>query len=198
MNESKNSNSLPPVAIIGMAGRFPGAQNLDEFWRNLSEGVESIATFADSELQERNEDPALLHDSRYVKRKAILEGVELFDAAFFGYTPREAELSDPQQRFFLQCAYEALEAAGYDPERFQAPIGVFGGSGFSHYLFANLLSNRELLDFVGFFETSIRNRPDHLATNVAYRLNLRGPAVTVQTACSTSLVAVHLACQSLI
>ena len=198
MNNSKNSSALPPIAIIGMAGRFPGAQNLDELWRNLSEGVESISTFADSELEFTDGDPALLHDPLYVKRKAILDGVDLFDAAFFGYTPREAELSDPQQRFFLQCAYEALETAGYDPGRFSGLIGVFGGSGFSHYLFANLLSNRELLDSVGFFETSIRNRPDHLATTVAYKLNLKGPAVTVQTACSTSLVAIHLACQSLI
>jgi phthiocerol/phenolphthiocerol synthesis type-I polyketide synthase E len=198
MNDSQNSGSLPPIAIIGMAGRFPGAKNLNEFWRNLSEGVESISTFVDSELELVDADPALLQDPRYVKRKAILDGVDLFDASFFGYTAREAELSDPQQRFFLQCAYEALEVAGYDPDRFQGPIGVFGGSGFSHYLFANLFSNRELLDSVGLFETSIRNRPDHLATNVAYRLNLKGPAITVQTACSTSLVAVHMACQSLI
>ena len=197
MNHLKNSSALPPLAIIGMAGRFPGAQNLDEFWRNLSQGVETISSFTDSELEFTDADPSLLHDPLYVKRKAILEGVELFDAAFFGYTPREAELSDPQQRFFLQCSCEALETAGYDPDRFSGLIGVFGGSGFSHYLFANLLSNRSLLDSVGFFETSIRNRPDHLATTVAYKLNLKGPAVTVQTACSTSLVAVHLACQSL-
>lgn len=198
MSNSKNTNALPPIAIIGMAGRFPGAQNLDEFWRILSEGVETISTFAYSELEFTDADPALLHNPLYVKRKAILDGVDLFDAAFFGYSPREAELSDPQQRFFLQCAYEALETAGYDPDRFPGLIGVFGGSGFSHYLFANLLSNRELLDSVGFFETSIRNCADHLATTVAYKLNLKGPAVTVQTACSTSLVAVHFACQSLI
>jgi phthiocerol/phenolphthiocerol synthesis type-I polyketide synthase E len=198
MSDSRNNHALPQIAIIGMAGRFPGAQTLEEFWRNLSQGVESISTFSDSELEPVDGDQASASDPRYVKRKAILDGVELFDAAFFGYTPREAELSDPQQRFFLQCAYEALEAAGYDPGRFAGPIGVFGGCGFSHYLFANLLSNRELLDSVGLVETSIRNRPDHLTTNVAYRLNLKGPAVTVQTACSTSLVAVHLACQSLI
>lgn len=198
MSEAKNGNSLPPIAIIGMAGRFPGASNINEFWRNLSNGVESISTFADSELKVPDDDRLLLDDPRYVKRQAILDGVELFDAAFFGYTAREAELSDPQQRFFLQCAYEALESAGYDPERFEGSIGVFGGSGFNHYLVSNLLSNRELLDSIGFFQTAIRNGADHLATNVAYKLNLKGPAVTVQTACSTSLVAVHLACQSLI
>ena len=198
MSEAKNGNSLPPIAIIGMAGRFPGANNIGEFWRNLCDGIESISTFADSELELAEADRAVLADPRFVKRQAILDGVELFDAAFFGYTAREAELSDPQQRFFLQCAHEALESAGCDPERFEGPIGVFGGSGFNHYLVANLLSNRELLDSIGFFQAAIRNGADHLATNVAYKLNLKGPAVTVQTACSTSLVAVHLACQSLI
>ena len=198
MSNANNSNSLPPIAIIGMAGRFPGANNTGEFWRNLCNGIESISTFADSELELPEDGRALLDDPRYVKRQAILDGVELFDAAFFGYTAREAELSDPQQRFFLQCAYEALESAGYDPERFEGSIGVFGGSGFNYYLIANLLSNRELLDSIGFFQTAIRNGADHLATTVAYKLNLKGPAVTVQTACSTSLVAVHLACQSLI
>ncbi|HWF02185.1 MAG TPA: SDR family NAD(P)-dependent oxidoreductase, partial [Candidatus Angelobacter sp.] len=140
----------------------------------------------------------MAHDSRYVKSKAILDGVEQFDASFFGFTPREAELADPQQRLFLQCAWSALENAGYDTQRFDGLIGVFGGVSFSHYLFANLLSNRGLIDSSGLLQTSIRNRTDHLTTNVAYKLNLKGPAVTVQTACSTSLVAVHLASQSLI
>src|SRR5262245_27649422 len=109
MTEAKNGNSLPPVAIIGMAGRFPGANSTEEFWRNLCDGIESISTFADSELELPDSDRALLADPHYVKRQAILDGIELFDAAFFGYTAREAELSDPQQRFFLQCAHEALE-----------------------------------------------------------------------------------------
>src|ERR1700760_4570824 len=112
MNNPTNNGTLPPIAIIGMAGRFPGAKNLDEFWRNLSEGVESIATFTDSELELEDADRALLRDPRYVRRKAVLDDIDLFDASFFGYTAREAELSDPQQRFFLQCAYEALESAG--------------------------------------------------------------------------------------
>jgi phthiocerol/phenolphthiocerol synthesis type-I polyketide synthase E len=197
MNDSKNRSALPAIAVIGMSGMFPGAHNVEEFWQNLRDGVESISRFTDAEL-ELNGDAALAHDSRYVKSKAILDGVELFDAAFFGFTPREAELADPQQRLFLQCAWSALENAGYDTQRFDGSIGVFGGVSFSHYLFANLLSNRGLIDSIGFLQTSIRNRTDHLTTNVAYKLNLRGPAVTVQTACSTSLVAVHLAAQSLI
>ncbi|HEY2362183.1 MAG TPA: MupA/Atu3671 family FMN-dependent luciferase-like monooxygenase [Candidatus Angelobacter sp.] len=197
MTDSKNRSALPAIAVIGMSGIFPGAHNVEEFWQNLRDGVESISRFTDAEL-ELNGDSALARDSRYVKSKAILDGVELFDASFFGYTPREAELADPQQRLFLQCAWSALENAGYDTQRFDGSIGVFGGVSFSHYLFANLLSNRDLIDSSGFLQTSIRNRTDHLTTNVAYKLNLRGPAVTVQTACSTSLVAVHLAAQSLI
>ncbi|HEY2914323.1 MAG TPA: polyketide synthase, partial [Candidatus Angelobacter sp.] len=197
MTDSKNRSALPAIAVIGMSGIFPGAHNVEEFWQNLRDGVESISRFTEAEL-ELNGDSALARDSRYVKSKAILDGVELFDASFFGFTPREAELADPQQRLFLQCAWSALENAGYDTQRFDGSIGVFGGVSFSHYLFANLLSNRDLIDSSGFLQTSIRNRTDHLTTNVAYKLNLKGPAVTVQTACSTSLVAVHLAAQSLI
>jgi len=197
MSQSKQSGSLPAIAVIGMSGRFPGARNVDEFWRNLCEGVEAISHFEPSEL-EISGDAAVIHDSRYVSCKAILEDVELFDASFFGYTPREAELADPQQRLFLQCAWEALENAGYDPQRYTGSIGLFGGSSFNHYLLVNLLSNRELIDSSGFLQTSIRNRTDHLTTNVAYKLNLKGPCVTVQTACSTSLVAAHMASQSLL
>lgn len=197
MTDLKDRSALPAIAVIGMSGIFPGAHNVEEFWQNLRDGVESISRFTDAEL-ELNGDATLARDSRYVKSKAILDGVELFDASFFGFTPREAELADPQQRLFLQCAWSALENAGYDTQRFDGSIGVFGGVSFSHYLFANLLSNRSLIDSSGFLQTSIRNRTDHLTTNVAYKLNLRGPAVTVQTACSTSLVAVHLAAQSLI
>lgn len=197
MSHSKNGSSLPAIAVIGMSGRFPGAHNVREFWWTLQNGVESISRFTAEEL-ELNEDAALIHDPRYVKSKGIVDGVELFDAPFFGFTPREAELADPQQRLFLECAWEALEDAGYDAQQFQGSIGVFGGSSFNHYLFANLLSNRELINSNGLLQTSIRNRTDHLTTNVAYKLNLKGPAVTVQTACSTSLVAVHLAAQSLL
>jgi natural product biosynthesis luciferase-like monooxygenase protein len=193
-----NQGSLPRVAIIGMAGRFPGARNIDEFWSNLRDGVESISTFSPEELEFAAGDADLVRHPRYVRRKAIVTDVELFDFAFFDFTRREAELADPQQRLFLQCAWEALENAGYDPARCGKTTGIFGGVGFNHYLLVNLLSNRRVIESSGFLQTSIRNRTDHLATSVAYKLNLQGPAVTVQTACSTSLVAVHLACQSLL
>src|SRR5262249_4528865 len=144
MSHATSTPSLPSIAIVGMSGCFPGARNLEEFWRNLRDGVESISTFTAAEL-ELDGDAAPAEDSRYVKSRGILQDVELFDASFFGYTPREAELADPQQRWFLQCAWEALEAAAYDPETFGGSIGIFGGAGFNHYLFSNLLSNREML-----------------------------------------------------
>jgi len=197
MSNSGLTSSLPGIAVIGMALRFPGANSSGDFWQNLLSGVESISAFASGEL-DSGEDAANRSSLNYVKSRGIIEGVELFDAEFFGFTAREAELTDPQQRMFLLCASEALEDAGYDPERFDGRIGIFGGAGFSHYLLHNVISHRELTSSSGLLQTSIRNRPDHLTTTVAYKLNLKGPAVTVQTACSSSLVAVHQACQSLI
>lgn len=192
-----SDHDAPRIAIIGMAGRFPGAADLAELWRNLGGGIESISTFAPDQLEPGGAQRAA-RDPLYVPRRGVVEGAELFEPGFFGYTRRQAELTDPQQRLFLECAWEALEHAGYDPARYQELIGVFGGVGFNNYLIANLLANRSVVNESGVLQTSIRNRTDHLATNVAYHLNLRGPAVTVQTACSTSLVAVHLACQSLL
>src|SRR5207344_802947 len=116
------------IAIIGMAGRFPGAQNLDEFWRNLRDGVESISFFTEKELIQAGLSAKIVNDPRYVKARGVLAGDDLFDARFFGYSPREAELIDPQQRVFLECAWEALERAGYDPKRYQGSIGVWAGA----------------------------------------------------------------------
>lgn len=186
------------VAVVGMAGRFPGAKNLDEFWRNLSEGRESVRFFSDEELLDKGLDPSLLHDPNYVKAEAVLDDVEQFDAAFFGFTPREAEMMDPQHRIFLEEAWKALEHAGYDSSKYAGRIGVFAGESPNSYLFSNLYPNRELLESAGVFQTLIGNDRDYLATHVSYKLNLKGPGLTVQTACSTSLVAVHLACQSLL
>lgn len=191
------SEMLTEVAIIGMAGRFPHAANVDEFWRNLSQGVESISFFSDEELLADNVPPALLSNPNYVKSKAVLEGVELFDARFFNINPREAETMDPQQRLFLECVWDAFENAAYDPERFKGRIGVYAGVSMNTYLF-NLYSHPGLVESIGDFQTVISNDKDFVATRVSYKLNLRGPSVTVQTACSTSLVAVHLACQSLL
>lgn len=186
------------VAIIGMAGRFPGANNLDEFWANLRDGVESISFFSDEELEASGVSAALRHDSRYVKASPILpHDAGLFDAPFFGFTPREAELMDPQQRILLEVAWEALDHAGYDSDRFDGRIGIYAGASLSTYLF-NLVSNPGLVESVGRFHILIRNDKDYLTTNISYKMNLRGPSMAVQTACSTSLVAVHLACQSLL
>lgn len=186
------------VAIIGMAGRLPGARDLRSYWRNLCEGVESIRFFSEEEVIAAGVDPALVRRRNYVKAAATIDDVDLFDPGFFGLNQREAEITDPQQRLFLESAWEALENAGYDPERYRGAIGVFGGVGFNTYLLNNLLRNPKVLDVVGLFQAALANQSDYLATRVAYKLNLRGPAVTIGTACSTSLVAVHLACQSLI
>jgi acyl transferase domain-containing protein len=186
------------IAIIGMTCRFPGAKNIDQFWQNLYDGVESISSFSDEELLASGVPPSLMRNSNYIKAKGILEQIELFDALFFGFSPREAEMIDPQHRLFLECAWEALEHAGYDPAIYKGRIGVYAGVGMNTYLLTNLYSNQDMLEHVGYFQTELSNDKDYLATRVSYKLNLRGPSITVQTACSTSLVAVHLACQSLL
>ena len=198
MSELEEHDYIDKVAIIGMAGHFPGAKNLDEFWLNLRDGIESVSFFSDQELEASGVNPALLNDPSYVKAGILLENKELFDAAFFGYSPRQAEIIDPQQRLFLECAWNALESAGYDPQAYPERINVYGGAGINGYLFFNLASNPDLAQSVGFAQIRHSNRQDNLATRVAYKLNLKGSALTVQTGCSTSLVAVHLACQSLL
>jgi phthiocerol/phenolphthiocerol synthesis type-I polyketide synthase E len=182
------------IAIIGMAGRFPGAKNVDEYWDNLSLGVESISFFSDEELLASGVDPAALTAPNYVKAAPLLNDVDLFDASFFGYSPREAQFMDPQHRLFLECAWEALEHAGYDAGKYKGAIGVYAGSALNTYLlFSGLIPNLT----TDYLLTLTGNDKDFLTTRVSYKLNLTGPSVTVQTACSTSLVAVHIACQSL-
>jgi non-ribosomal peptide synthase protein (TIGR01720 family) len=185
------------IAVIGMAGRFPGARNIEQFWLNLRDGVESISFFTDEEVLAAGVDPAWLKDPKLVKAGGILEDIDLFDAPFFGYSPREAEIIDPQQRFFLECAWEALEHAGYDAETYKDSIGVYAGVGMSGYL-ANIFSNKDLVQSLDTLQIVFGNDKDHLATRVAYKLNLKGPAVAVQSACSTSLVATYMACQGLL
>jgi acyl transferase domain-containing protein len=185
------------VAIIGMAGRFPKAANVGEFWRNVCGGIEAITFFTDEELAAAGiEAPRGCAD--YVKARGILEGAELFDAAFFGVNPKEAEVMDPQHRVFLECASDALESAGYDSTRFDGAVGVFAGMSMNTYLAANLASHPGLAGLVGEYALMLGNDKDYLPTRVSYKLNLRGPSVNVQTACSTSLVAVCMACQSLL
>lgn len=186
------------IAVVGMAGRFPGAATLAEFWRNLAGGVESITFFSRDEMDLAAIAKDELDSPAYVRARAVLADAGQFDAKFFDVSPREAEITDPQQRLFLECAWEALEDAGCDPSRFGAPIGLFAGAGANGYLLWNLASAGHLVGTARAFQALIHNKNDHLTTRVAYKLGLRGPAVTVQTACSTSLVAVVLACQSLL
>ncbi|HEX8354145.1 MAG TPA: SDR family oxidoreductase, partial [Pyrinomonadaceae bacterium] len=186
------------VAIIGMAGRFPGAKSLEEFWRNLKGGVESVTFFTPEELRSDGASPEDLADPNYVPAKAVLEDVELFDASYFDYNPREAEMLDPQHRVMLECAVEAFEDAGYDPERFPGRISVYAGVSAGSYLKANLASRPDLVERVGAYQVDIGNHGEFVPTTISYKLNLKGPSINVQTACSTSLVAVHAACQSLL
>jgi amino acid adenylation domain-containing protein len=186
------------VAVIGMAGRFPGAADLAELWRNLRDGRESIRFFTDEELVAAGADAAALAAPGLVKGRGFLDGVDLFDAQFFDLTPREAELMDPQHRLFLECAWHALEEAGYDPARYPGAIGVYAGVSANYYLLRNVLSNPEALQAGGSNQAMLGGDKDFLATRVSYKLDLRGPSFTVQTACSTSMVAVHLACRALL
>lgn len=195
MSKQEFSNE---IAIIGMSARFPGADNLDLFWRNLCEGVESVSFFSKEELKIEGIDTTLIDHPSYINAKAILDKPEYFDASFFGYSPVEAETIDPQQRLFLESAWNALENAGYDPEKSQMAVGVFGTSGMSTYLLSHLAKGNVALDGEMNYQLMLGNDKDYLATRTSYKLNLNGPSINVHTACSSSLVAVHLACQSLL
>jgi acyl transferase domain-containing protein/thioesterase domain-containing protein/acyl carrier protein len=187
------------IAIVGMSGRFPGAHNVAEFWQNLKNGVEAIRPFIDAELLASGVSADELALPEYVKSGVVLDDLDKFDAAFFGFSPKDASIMDPQHRIFLECAWEALEDAGHAPEEFEGSIGVVAGSGMNSYMIHNLLTNPPLVASAGLFLIrQTGNDKDVLATRVSYELNLRGPSISVQTACSTSLVAVHLACQSLL
>ena len=192
---------MESIAIIGMAGRFPGAGDVDTFWDNLRHGRESITHFADGELELHTAPP---EGQREIRARGVLEGADCFDAAFFNIQPRDAEQMDPQQRVFLECAWEALEQAGYDPDRYPGQIGVWAGASLNSYLLYNLCSDRDVIArLVSGYQQSgpadfLGNEKDFLATRVSYKLNLRGPSLTVQTACSTSLVAIVQACQALL
>ncbi len=194
---------LQGVAIIGMAGRFPGAQSVAEFWRNQLDGVEAISHFRVEELEVPNA-TELVQDPNYVRARSILDDVDLFDAEFFGMYPREAELTDPQQRLFLECCWQAFEDAGYDPFNYPGAVGVYAGSSVSTYFLSRLCTRPEFIEKftggyqVGNYAEMMGNNLDFLATRVSYKLNLRGPSFTMQAGCSTSLLAVTQACQSLL
>jgi phthiocerol/phenolphthiocerol synthesis type-I polyketide synthase E len=186
------------VAIVGMAGRFPGAEDLETFWSNLAGGVESISLLGDDELRAAGVSEGEIAHPDYVKATGRLRDVEHFDAAFFGYSPREAEVLEPGHRLFLECAWEALEDAGVDPEQVEGSVGVYAGAGSSGYAERHVKPNAALLAAAGEFQVALGSEKDFVATRASYKLDLRGPSVTVQTGCSTSLVAVHMAAQSLL
>lgn len=185
------------VAIVGMAGRFPDAENLDDFWANMRNGKESLATFDDADLDAAGVPGAVRADPGFVRKGTVLTGTDLFDARFFGLSPREAQIIDPQHRIFLECAWEALEHAGYAPGTPGKSTGVYAGESMNTYLLAHILRNPALAEAAGGYQLMLGNDKDFLCTRVSYKLDLRGPSVTVQTACSTSLVAVVLACRAL-
>ena len=195
MSHTQHGNE---IAIVGIAGRFPGADSVAELWQNLCDGVESITTFTSEELIARGVPAAVVRDPSFVKAAASMPGAALFDAGMFGYTPREAELIDPQQRVFLECALEALEDAGHAAPDDDLLVGVFGGAALSSYLVFNLLSNPALMASLDPLQINLGNANSFLATRASYKLDLKGPAVNIESACSTSLVAIHFACQSLL
>src|SRR5688500_5439254 len=182
-----------------MAARLPGAKNAEAFWRNLREGKESVEQYTDEQLLAEGETREMLAKSNYVRASAPLPEMEMFAPDFFGFSPKEAAIMDPQHRHFLETCWEALDDAGHPPEQFDGAVGLFAGCGMSSYFMFNLLTNPELVRDVGLFLLRhTGNDKDFLATRVSYLLNLRGPSINVQTACSTSLVAIHLACQHLL
>ena len=183
------------IAIVGMGARFPRSPSVDAYWRHLTEGADLLAQATDAELRSVGINPDSAQGKYFVRSGTLLEDAESFDAGFFGMTRREAEITDPQQRIFLECAYEAMENAGLTGEGTR--VSVFAGSGMNTYLM-QLLGDPDLMAAAGGYQLMLGNDKDFLATRVAYKLHLRGPAVTIQTACSTSLAAVHLACQSLL
>ncbi|WP_424184823.1 type I polyketide synthase [Actinokineospora sp. G85] len=186
------------VAVVGVACRFPGAEDVGAYWRNVAGGVESVSFFSADELAAAGVSPALSGRPDYVPARAVLADWDRFDAAFFDYSAREAELTDPQQRHFLEVAWSALEDAGYPPTGAPGRVGVYAGASASTYLLARIAADPSAVDLLASVQTQLGNAGDFLATRVAHRLGLTGPALTVQTACSTSLVAIHLACQSLL
>ncbi|WP_326820143.1 type I polyketide synthase [Streptosporangium sp. NBC_01756] len=197
MTSDVADEGVEPIAIVGMAARVPGAADLDEFWRNLVDGVESITTFTREEQLARGVAEEDVDDPSWVSKAPYVEGYDQFDAGLFGLTAREAEILNPQHRLFLETCYTALNDSGTDPGRYDGTIGVYAGTGGNQYLWENLARNERVWETRHGIGLATANSPNYVATTVSYRLNLRGPSLTVHTACSTSLVALHLACEAL-
>ncbi|GAA4473387.1 hypothetical protein GCM10023170_094420 [Phytohabitans houttuyneae] len=191
-------DGVEPIAVVGLAGRLPGAATIDEFWHNQRGGVESVTWFTPEQLIEAGWPAEMVEKPSFVPAAGVIDGADQFDAEFFGYSAREAEISDPQQRIFVECAWHALEDSGHDPSEFDGAIGVYAGCFANKYLPLNLAANAEFMRSPMALSARPYNDKDFLATRAAYLCDLRGPAMSVQTACSTSLVAVHLACQALL
>ena len=189
--------SVGPVAVIGMAGRFPGAADIAEFWGKLRDGIECVTFFTREELLDRGVVRSLVDDPLYVRAGAVLDGIDMFDADFFGLSPREAEITDPQHRVFLECAWHALEDSGYSPEGYDGRWR-YAGAGPSTYFLNYLMRRPDILRLLDALTLQLGNNKDFVPLRVSYKLNLRGPSINVGTACSSSLVAVHMACQALI
>ncbi len=186
------------IAIIGLSGRFPGARNIDEYWKIISQGVETISRYSREELEAKGVSSELLDNPNYVYANGVIDGADEFDSSFFGFTPKEADYMDPQQRVFLETCYKAMENAGYASDELGTSVGVFGGSGPNNYLLKNLIKKPSELKSLGELQTITNNSKDYLTTYVSYKLNLNGPSLDIQTACSTSLVSVHMACLNLL
>ena len=200
MSEQQQTSDFPPtaVAVIGMAGRFPGADDVEHFWRNLRDGVEGIREFTDEELATGGDSAEAIARPNYVRRRGMLHDTDRFDASFFNFSIRDAEILEPQMRLFLEKSWEALEVAGYDALTYPEPIGVYGGATFPSYLLHHYLRDPSLLAGRNQWHIRLLNENDFLTTHVSYRIGLGGPSINVQTACSTSLVAVHVAVQALL
>ncbi|MFF5204857.1 SDR family NAD(P)-dependent oxidoreductase [Streptosporangium sp. NPDC000396] len=197
MTSDVTDEGVEPIAIVGMAARVPGAADINEFWRNLVDGVESISTFTREEQIARGVSEEDVDDPSWVSKAPYVEGYDQFDAGLFGLTAREAEILNPQHRLFLESCYTALNDAGTDPARYDGAIGVYAGTGGNQYLWENLVRNKRVWETRHGIGLATANSPNYVATTVSYRLNLRGPSLTLHTACSTSLVALHLACEAL-
>lgn len=192
------TNEMTDIAIIGMAGRFPGANTPNEFWENLKKGLEMSRVFNNEELLAEGVPEEHLYHPEYKKIGMMVNDIENFDAEFFGFTPHEAKITDPQHRIFLECVWEGLEDAGYSPSKYDGRIGLFGSTSMSTYLLNNILPNEDILRDGINYPILIGNDKDFLCTKIAYKLNLKGPSVTIQTACSSSLVGIHQGVQSIL
>jgi phthiocerol/phenolphthiocerol synthesis type-I polyketide synthase E len=197
-NENMIEKYQDDIAVIAMAGRFPGANSVEKFWSNLEQEVESVTFFNQQQLLQSGVDPVLLDNPNFVGAEGVLQDVEKFDANFFGFSPREAELLDPQHRIFLEVTWELLERAGYSSETIKEVIGVYSGAGASSYLSRNLLTHPEFVRDVGTFKVSLSTGQDFVSTRASYKLGLTGPSININTLCSSSAVAVHYAREALL